>query len=139
MLLQKHTDQYPDVSMEFLKDWKLLLIDDDGDFRSFMEAIISSTLIRIKACGSLKDLPSVQEIKRFDAIIMDYYLEKLSGVQLAQYIRTISPHTPIILTSASALCQDNEEWPDSIKSFISKDRGPYEIIRETLSVLQNSY
>lgn len=123
------------------KNWidtrKIAVIDDDPSFRHLMEAAISPKLVTITTFESLHALPSPKLLRNFDAVLIDYYLEGFTGVQLSEYINSFFPNVPVILISGGNLNQDSEQWPDCIKAFVPKWVGPYRIIQETLSVLND--
>jgi DNA-binding NtrC family response regulator len=124
---------------EHPRPWKIVIIDDDPDFRNLMESVTPPGFVTITAFEALRTIPSLKQLKTVDAIILDYYLEDINGVQISQYIGSLFPKIPVLLISGGFLHDDNEEWPDCIKGFIPKSIGPIGILNETLKVIKNLY
>jgi CheY-like chemotaxis protein len=106
----------------------IALIDDDKDFGRLMCHIAQSSNLPIDFYESLDQLGSVGLLGQYDVIILDYYLEKMNGIEIAQYIDTFFPGVPAILTSAEAFIPMDKDVPHCVHSFISKACGPVSIL-----------
>lgn len=132
-------------SKEYIDDYtplnvrkkNVLLIDDDPAFRSLLAASAKSTIVNITALSSLKHLSTPKKIKEYDAVILDYYLESLNGLQVAQYLETFFPDTPVILISGHVIFNETDDWPDCIKMFCPKHMGVENILDNVEDILND--
>ena len=107
----------------------LLVIDDDPVFRNMLIMEGGRRGYKIVACGSLKELQNMPHPRNFDVAVIDYFLdgiqEQLNGVDVALALEG----TRIVLTSGSSFgVETNQAWPQSIRRFVLKSKGPRAII-----------
>jgi CheY-like chemotaxis protein len=111
----------------------VVVIDDDPVFLRIMEKLGSEKGIPMTLCRSLKELSLLTVPQLFDVAVIDFYLdglkEKLTGSELASWLKG----TPVILISGNENdIAPKNEWPSSIKGFVSKEKGAKEILAAAL-------
>lgn len=107
----------------------IALIDDDEDFGALMEYLGTEYGVNIIHFRSMTDLGSVGRLADFDAVVLDYKLDQITGIEIAEYLDAFFPWIPAILTSGEEYFSDKKELPKSISTFISKSCGAANIIR----------
>ncbi len=113
----------------------ILIIDDDPLCCELLKSYIESrTSYAADACLSLADLGSIGMLADYDLIIIDYELEDMTGIEIAEYLDAFFPHKPaIVITGNSFLPAPSNHLPKSVRIFVSKSIGPegvVEIVRE---------
>ena len=106
-----------------------LLIDDDPLYRALVEATAEQMGVELKSYPSIAEMGSCARIKDYAAVLLDYELEHLNGLEIAEYIDTFFKDIPVVLVTGHAVEQfDNEKWPLCIREITSKQRPIAEII-----------
>lgn len=130
-------DEFKEMKLPYPNrlSYNLLVIDDDPDFRNIMEAVVLPDYVFVTAFAALRSMPSLRLLKKFDAVIMDYYLDDITGVEISQYISSLVPDLPVVLTSGGFLTDPTEKWPECVKGFVPKQVGPYRIVQEVMEII----
>ena len=83
------------------KGERILLVEDESGVRDFAGLALRSSGYHVSEVESAEDAIEVFTGKqgKFDLVFSDVVLSGKSGVQLAEDIRTLSPSTPVLLTS----------------------------------------
>jgi CheY-like chemotaxis protein len=77
----------------------ILLVDDNKNGLSARKAILEELGHRITTAGNGEDaLEHISKVK-FDLVITDYRMPRMSGVELIRKIRAVTPTVPVILLS----------------------------------------
>ena len=107
----------------------IAIIDDDQDFGDLAEYLGGELGLNVLHFGSLTELGSVAVLGQFDAVVLDYNLEHITGVEIAKYLEAFFPWIPAILISGDNSVSKKTDLPKCVNSFISKDCGVMNIIR----------
>jgi len=108
---------------------RVVLIDDDPIFLNLMEFAAEKAGFTVESYTSLAELGHLGTIKKFDLAIVDYQLEQMTGVEIAEYFSVFFSNIPLILVSANKEeIFDKSHWPKSITRFVSKQEGFLEVI-----------
>ncbi len=137
-LLTINNNKYNKLSKSFLTrstPKEVLLVDDDESFRYLLKSVAESEAVKITAHDSLRELTSPKEIKKFDLVILDYLMDRFTGLQTAKYIDTFFPELPVIMISGNSHFGPDESWPNCIKQFLSKELGVYGMARQVQQFL----
>lgn len=109
---------------------KVLLVDDDLVFGKIMSEVAREEGIELQVHDSLLSLGYLGSLKNYDAIILDYHLEHLNGLEIATYLDSFLNDMPAVLISNGDM-QDvsTVPWPVCLHTFVPKQRG-YKAILE---------
>lgn len=113
----------------------IVLIDDCPDFRRIMTGYAQKYNINLKSYASLAEMYTFAHLKNFDLALIDFHLESLCGLEIANYVDIFFDDLPVVIISGDSL-QENEEWPRCIKGFIEKKWGPNIMFQRTLEILE---
>ena len=90
------------------KSIKILCVEDDKDSCELLDFILSGAGFEVVSCSSSKEGLHLAKQGGFSAIILDYCLPEISGLEICREIRTYDKQTPIIFYSASAYPKEKE-------------------------------
>jgi DNA-binding response OmpR family regulator len=90
------------------KPIKILCVEDDKDSCELLDLILSNEGFEVVSCSTSKECLRLAKQGGFSAIILDYRLPEISGLEICQEIRTYDKQTPIIFYTASAYPKDKE-------------------------------
>lgn len=79
---------------------KLLVIDDDDDFRSLLSDLYLQADYNVEAVGNPFDALRLLNERDFDLCVTDQSMPELKGIDFIEKCRKIKPHMPIIMISA---------------------------------------
>lgn len=117
----------------------VLLIDDDPAFRALFLAVAGALGIPGRAYASLSEMNSFAELRNYDVVVLDYYLESFKGPEIAEYIDVFFTELPVIMISGGDVDeQANRVWPSCIQRFLKKSAGPYEILQAAIMALKRA-
>lgn len=85
---------------------KILCIEDDPDCCEILEIILGDEEFEVVTCASSRSGLKLAKQGGFSAIILDYRLAEINGVEICREIRTYDQKTPIIFYTASAFLKD---------------------------------
>jgi CheY-like chemotaxis protein len=112
----------------------IALIDDNPEFLVLMSYFAQKNNINLTTYESLADMYSFTNLRNFDLILIDYYLEAFTGVEVAEYVETFFQGIPVVLVSSESL-KHTPDWPSVIKGHLEKKLGPAKIIANSLKIL----
>lgn len=106
-------------------DVRVLVVDDEADLRLLVRGVLQSeprfTVVG-EAAGGAEALELFEQLAP-DALVLDYRMPDLNGLEVADRILRVHPDTPIILFSAFL---DDETRLEAehigVKRCLSKDR-----------------
>jgi len=109
----------------------ILLVDDEPVGRSLRKLVLETRGYRVLAVGEIDvALVSLQN-EPIGLVILDYFLEGITGTELAKRMREVKPEVPILLLSASCSEPDGMEHVDGYLSKLE----PVHTIEEKISAL----
>ena len=82
---------------------RVLIVDDDKEILMMLEFALKKLgpdYEIVTAIGSVEALNRVEKEGPFDLVVTDYVMKEITGVDLAQGVRHISPTTPVVLMTA---------------------------------------
>ena len=78
---------------------RILLVIDDPDSRALLEAELEQAEYAVHtACDGIAGADEIRK-RHFDAVIADYHMSGINGLEFADFIRITWPGTPVILIS----------------------------------------
>lgn len=111
---------------------KILLIDDDTDFLTLCKLHFQrlDKTVTIRSISETRELIvdfTREDFQNFDIIISDYRLDRMDGLLMSEYLKSMSVTTPFILISSYDLSEitnrASHQFCDFFiqKEFIMKD------------------
>jgi DNA-binding response OmpR family regulator len=91
------------------KPIKILCVEDDKDSCELLDFILSGEGFEVVSCSTSQEGLHLAKQGGFSAIVLDYCLPEVSGLEICREIRTYDKQTPIIFYTASAYPKDKEE------------------------------
>lgn len=115
-----------------LKDINYLILDDDPLFNEILKKTAKKSGLTVTTSLSYKKAHRLLKGKNnFNAVLLDYDLEDMTGVEAAEKIGAMCPDIPIFLISATFRPQfDMIQKAPNYKGFITKWQGYNNILEE---------
>jgi len=119
---------------------QILLVDDEVFILDSLKPALENLGYIVVVCREWKKAQDIfsNRPERFDLVIADYSMPKMSGVELAERLMAIKPDIPIILcTGFSDLVTEENAKAAGIKEFLMKPLVTNDIanvIRKVLDV-----
>lgn len=102
---------------------RMVLIDDDPSYTSILKRKAEVAGIELDAFHSLADLGFVALLRNYDVAIIDYELEEMNGVEIAEYMSKLLDGMPMVLISATDRSAEMSHCPGNIRVFVNKSDG----------------
>lgn len=102
---------------------RMVLIDDDPSYTTILKRRAEVDGIQLDAFHSLSELGFVALLRNYDVAIIDYELEEMNGVEIAEYMATLLDDMPMVLISASDRSEEMTHCPCSVRKFVNKSDG----------------
>jgi two-component system, chemotaxis family, chemotaxis protein CheY len=121
---------------------RILVVDDDDEVRLCMSLLLEDAGYNvIPVCDGLDALHEMKR-RHFDAVITDYAMPILNGLELLGCIHAMHPEMPVILVSAtvpdySGALKDDEFFACLRKPF--ENALLLELVREAVQLPQPTY
>ena len=116
---------------------RFVLIDDDEVFCDIMANYAKLRDIPLDFYLSLSEMGSIGRLSQYQVAIVDFDLGQMNGVEIAEYLPVFFGKMPLILISATEKERlSSENWPESIKAYVHKGKGPTAILDAALEVAQ---
>jgi len=74
----------------------ILFADDDSDIRELVEFQLHAAGFDVSTTDNAADVLRLVTTERFDALLLDYWMTEVSGIELCRQIRTFDQSTPDI-------------------------------------------
>ena len=104
-LLHKHQN--------IIEDINILSVDDKMENLLILEEMLFRWNLNSIMCNNAEQaLRYLEHGKKFDLAIIDIYMPYMSGIELAQHLREIYPHLPLIGISSVENEDQGEKWFD---------------------------
>ncbi len=88
---------------------KVLLVDDEKDFLDIMSERMEARGMTVKTAESADQALKILEKESFDAIVMDFKMPGMDGIQALKNIKTRKPELQIILLTGYATVEKTVE------------------------------
>jgi DNA-binding response OmpR family regulator len=85
---------------------KVLIVDKDADSRELLAALLSLQKYEALSASTIKESLALIKNFNFDLILLGWYFEDGTGVELCRLIRVFDQLTPIFFCSANAYQSD---------------------------------
>jgi FixJ family two-component response regulator len=114
-------------------DKKIVLIDDDRFFGFSLLSFARSQGIDLDYYESLGDLGYVGNLGRYRAAVVDFHLERMTGVEIAEYLEALFGNIPMVLISSDAAAGSGR-LPGCVHKFVNKSDGLQQIVEAVRAV-----
>lgn len=88
---------------------KVLLVDDDEDFLEIMSERLENRSIQVTTAASAEEALERIEKELFDAIVLDFMMPEMDGLETLQQIKAKKPELQIILLTGYATMEKGVE------------------------------
>ncbi len=85
---------------------KILIVDDDAEFRSYLVDILEGEGYRTESAASAKEAIALGEAEEFDIVLLDFMMPKMSGIDALLELRKQRPRTKVIMITAFATVEN---------------------------------
>ena len=81
---------------------RVLVVDDDDEARQFLAGLLQQAKYNVHLAAD--GLEALHEMKKrhFDAVLTDYYMPRMNGMEFLVLSQVVWPNTPVILLSGDA-------------------------------------
>ncbi len=121
----------PDASRRKLKDFRILLADDNSFNREVAAEFLQAEGIRVTTANNGAEAVTAALREQFDCILMDLQMPVLDGWSATQQIRSAESdrHTPILAMTANATKEDRQRCQEAgMDDFLTKPIEPEMLI-----------
>jgi len=117
------------------KDIKVLMVDDEADFRTLMTYWLESKGYIVLTAGDGKSAIEIAKNENPDILLLDLHMPPMSGAQVLKEIREFNKDIPAIVISAHANSPEAKEAVDyGISGVFNKSKN----FNEALSLLETA-
>jgi DNA-binding NtrC family response regulator len=113
---------------------RFMVVEDDYSTLGVVEMFLTSEahfsfpyLSPVRALREFSENPN-----SFDALLTDYQMPKMDGIELATGVRRIAPKLPIILSTAGNISEVENRTPEGLIDFYLKKPYSLEVFRGTV-------
>ena len=118
---------------------KILVVDDDAEFRSHVIEILKGEGYQTDGAASAKEALAKSEALEFDVVLLDFMMPRMNGMDALREMRKQRPKTKVIMITAFATV---ENAVDAIKKgasdYISKPFKIPELLATIRRVLEET-
>src|SRR5262245_59765323 len=88
---------------------RVLVVEDDVDVRSIICAILIEAGYNVYEAGDGLEALEALKKRRYDAVLTDYHMPKMDGLELLDLARAMWPELPVILASSYSFLTGHTE------------------------------
>jgi CheY-like chemotaxis protein len=115
----------------------ILVADDNSDIRELVQFQLQTAGYRASTADNAADALRLVTTERFDALILDYWMEDATGIELCLKIRKFNQTTPILICSGSITPADREAaMRAGAQGYVLKPFSSEDLIRALRSSLE---
>lgn len=86
----------------------ILVADDESDIREMVQFILHGAGFRVSTTDNAADVLRLVKTEHVDAVVLDYWMREITGIELCRQIRTFDQSTPILMCSGAVTEADRE-------------------------------
>lgn len=114
----------------------ILFADDNPDIRELVQVQLQLAGFRVSTADNTTDVLRLVTTERFDALVLDYWMPEVTGVELCRQIRTVDQNTPILICSGAITEADKEAaMLAGAQGYVQKPFNAKDLIRALRSSL----
>lgn len=125
-----------DLFQEPEEKMDIVLIDDDPIFCSLMADHARRMNVNLHFFHDLLEVQNSGNLQKYQVAILDYQLEQMNGLEVANWIPSFFNDMPIILVSYEDRNEENTNatWPGSVRCFVHKKEGVKSILAHAVAL-----
>lgn len=81
---------------------RVLLVDDDDDFRNVLTERLRMRHLKISAVGSGPEAIGIMQQQGFDVVVLDLRMPEMDGIEVLRRIKEIQPRVEVVLLTGYA-------------------------------------
>lgn len=114
----------------------VFFVDDDPDIRELVQVILRSAGFRVSIAADAADAMQLMAKNHFDVVLLDYWMPKMTGIELCRGIRTFDRKIPIVICSGVFSKADREAASKAgAQGYLTKPFSADDLIRAVRSAL----
>jgi len=118
------------------KEPHILFADDDADIRELVAAVLQTAGFRVSTTDTTANALKLATTERFDALLFDYWMPEVTGIELCRRIRALDQSTPILICSGAVTQADKEAAASAgAQGYVTKPFKPTDLVRALRTVL----
>ena len=114
------------VMSNYLNRKTILCIDDDDGVLEFHRALLERRGYAVLTAASARQGLQIAAAFAVAAVVVDYRMPEMDGLEVAAEIRRIRPQVPIIMISSDV--EISGHALQAVDAFISKDEAPWRLL-----------
>jgi CheY-like chemotaxis protein len=117
----------------------ILVADDNADIRELVQMVLEAAGFRVSTTDTTANVLKLAATERFDALLIDYWMPEITGLEVCRRIRAVDQSTPILICSGATTPADREAAVlAGAQGYLSKPFKPKDLIQTLSSVLSTS-
>src|SRR5689334_10897336 len=86
----------------------ILLVDDNPDICELVQVVLQGAGFRVSTADNTVGALQLAASEHFDALLLDYWMPDLTGIELCRRIRGFDQSTPILICSGAVTQADKD-------------------------------
>jgi CheY-like chemotaxis protein len=113
---------------------RILLVDEDFEFKRAMNEGAAGRGVALDSVGSRDLMKKLGSLHYYDLVVLDYDLDALTGLEIAEFLQKHMPHKPLVMLTASGRPWQTEgENTPNVRAVKSKWDGIDDILDEAIA------
>lgn len=123
-------------SFEPIRQLKVLVVDDQPVLCEILAEYLSKDFHEVEVSTDGRQALERFNTERFDLVITDLAMPQMTGEQLAQAIKQISPETPVILLTGFGDTPHGQQYNGAAEQILSKPISPIDLRHAIIRAMQ---
>ena len=117
----------------------ILFADDNSDIRELVQFQLNAVGFRVSTADNGADVLRLVTTEHFDALLLDYWMPEVTGIELCRQIRAFDQSTPILICSGAVTEADKEAATlAGAQGYLAKPFNTRDLIRALRSSIEGS-
>lgn len=117
----------------------ILFVDDNHDICELVQVVLQAAGFRVSTADSTAAALQLAASERFDALLLDYWMPDLTGIELCRRIRAFDQNIPILICSGAVTQADRDAAVlAGAQGYVNKPFYPNDLIRAVRTSLRRS-
>lgn len=118
---------------------KILIVDDDADFRSYLIEVLKKDGYQTESVSSAQEAIDLASVQVFDVVLLDFMMPKMNGIDVLIALRKSMPKTRVIMITAFASIENSVvSIKKGASDYISKPFKIHELLTTIRRVLEEA-